>query len=55
MTPHTAKVVHSTYQFLISYLFELMLLLASKCMSHVYIVCRPLKNYVCHTMNVTSE
>ncbi|KHG01540.1 hypothetical protein F383_20842 [Gossypium arboreum] len=43
MMLHTAKVIHPIHQVLVPYLFELRLLLTSKCMSHAYIVRQPLR------------
>ncbi|KHG11291.1 hypothetical protein F383_13007 [Gossypium arboreum] len=38
MRIHNVEVVHPTHQISIPFLFELMLFLTSKCMSHAYIV-----------------
>ncbi|MFQ6631402.1 hypothetical protein Gotur_009736 [Gossypium turneri] len=40
---HSAEVVHPTHQLSVPYLFKLRLLLTSKCTSHTYIVCHPLR------------
>ncbi|KHG27726.1 hypothetical protein F383_34167 [Gossypium arboreum] len=39
----TAKFIHPMHHLSVPYLFELRLLLASKCISHTYIVRHPLR------------